>query len=241
MIDAAGKGSHARVGPPRGETPATAATAARRRRPRRPRRDAGDRGDRGETLALLVLWPALLVAILLLLVHAFIVTNAQSEAEVAASAGLRAAWRRAANEDFLSALNADGEYTDTPYTDPDLHADPHPMVLEMARDAQDAVARAAATDAGWRWWTPGAAEVQSDWCDDGVGRPDVADDRPGHGEAGWVRVVVSGEVFGPLAALWPDRLDTVYAAATGPAVLATARDGPQSVSSQQVPAYLPTC
>ena len=98
-----------------------------------------------------------------------------------------------------------------------------------------------ATDEGWRWWTPGAAEVQSDWCREGPGDPDMAGDRPSQGEAGWVRVVVSGEVFGPLAALWPDRLDTVYAAATGPAVLATARDGPQSVSSQQVPVDLPTC
>ena len=196
------------------------------------------RGDSGETLALLVLWPALLVAILLLLVHAFIVTNAQAEAEVAASAGLRAAWRSAANEDFLSTVDARGSYTDVPYDG----LEPHPKVLEMAGAAQDAVARAAATDGGWRWWTPGAAQVQTNWChpyslpDPGV---PPGQQRPGHGDPGWVRVVVSGEVFGPLAALWPNRLDQVYAAATGPAVITSAQ--PTGGPPQQVPADLPTC
>lgn len=194
------------------------------------------RGEQGETLALLILWPMLLVAVLLLLVHAFIVTNAQSEAEVAASAGLRAAWRSAANEDFLSVRQSDRTYTTTEYTDdpdtPTIEAeDTHPAVLEMASAAQDAAARAAATETGWRWWTPGATVVQSDWC-----KP--VNGRPGQGESGWVRVVVSGEVFGPLAALWPDRLDRVYAAATGPAVLLSPQQGQQELA---VPAELPEC
>lgn len=195
------------------------------------------RDERGETLALLILWPMLLVAVLLLLVHAFIVTNAQSEAEVAASAGLRAAWRSAANEDFLSVRQPGGMYTAVAYIDdpgtPSITEaeDTHPAVLEMASAAQDAAARAAATETGWRWWTPGATVVQSDWC-----RPVNA--RPGQGESGWVRVVVSGEVFGPLAALWPDRLDRVYAAATGPAVLLSPQQGQQDLT---VPADLPEC
>ena len=179
--------------------------AMRRRRDAIARR----RDERGETLALLVLWPALLVAILVLLVHAFIVANAQAEAEVAASAGLRAAWRSAANEDFHSALDSTGNYVNAPYLDDARH----PRVFEVADAAQDAVARAAATDGGWRWWTPGVAEVHSDWC------YNMRSDRPGQGEPGWVQVVVSGEVFGPLAALWPDRLDAVYAVATGPGVI----------------------
>ena len=60
------------------------------------------RNDNGETLAFLVLWPAMFVAILLLLVHTFIVVNAQAEAEIAASAALKAAWRSAAGSDFLT-------------------------------------------------------------------------------------------------------------------------------------------
>ena len=194
-----------------------------------------DRDDRGETLALLVLWPALLVAILVLLVHAFIVANAQAEAEVAASAGLRAAWRSAANEDFLTTFDdATGNYLPpsdpaSDYTGPA----PHPKVLEMADAAQDAVARAAATHGGWRWWTPGVAVVQSDWC------APSGPDRPGQGDPGWVRVVVSGEVFGPLAALWPDRLDRVYAAAMGPAVIASVQSS--AGGAGQVPAELPDC
>ena len=192
------------------------------------------RDDSGETLALLILWPALLVAVLVLLVHTFIVVNAQSEAEVAASAGLRAAWRSSANADFLSEFDpvAD-DYTGDPYIDPLLHTDPHPKVLEMARDAEDAAARAAATDGGWRWWTPGATEVRSDWCLEGD--PDM---RPGQGQPGWVRVTVSGDVYGPLAALWPDRLDRVYAAATGPAVLLSPEG---AAPDRQVPVDLPVC
>ena len=194
-----------------------------------------DRDDRGETLALLVLWPALLVAILVLLVHAFIVANAQAEAEVAASAGLRAAWRSAANADFHSDLDSAGAYINAPYES----GAPHPHVHEMAAAAEDAVARAAATDGGWRWWTPGAAEVQSDWCHAGAAYIDVRDDRPGQGDPGWVRVVVSGEVFGPLAALWPDRLDRVYAAAMGPAVITSVQQA--AGSPPLVPVDLPAC
>ncbi len=214
--------------------------AAAAQAPAQPGRGRARRGDSGETLALLVVWPALLVAILVLLVHAFIVTNAQAEAEVAASAGLRAAWRSAANEDFLSAgeVDDDGEFQ---YTDGDYKVDdPHPKVRDMAGAAQDAVARAAATEEGWRWWTPGAAEVQSDWCHPFVNpEPDQPSQRPSHGDPGWVRVVVSGEVFGPLAALWPDRLDLVYAAATGPAVVTAGQLDEAAIG--QVPASLPVC
>lgn len=163
--------------------------------PTRKRRD-----DRGETLAFLVMWPVLIVAILLLLVHTFIVVNAQAEAEVAASEGLRAAWRAAAATDLAEPGEAQ----------------------EMANAAKDAAARVAGQGDGWRWWTPGATEVRSDWCWD-LGLPT----HPQHpnnppGQAGWVQVKVQGEVFGPMAALWPGRLDQVYAVANGPAVLINA-------------------
>ncbi len=204
------------------------------------------RDECGETLALLILWPMLLVSILLLLVHAFIVTNAQAEAEVAASAGLRAAWRTAANEDFLSVRDNNGIYQPDAYgeiTSPGVwdvpaHAAPHPAVLDMASAAEDAAARAAGTRTGWRWWTPGATVVHSDWCSSDPGADPNVVDRPGQGDSGWVRVVVSGEVFGPLAALWPDRLDRVHAAATGPAVLISPQQGQQEL---RVPADLPEC
>ena len=192
------------------------------------------RDDRGDTLALLILWPALVVAILVLLVHAFIVTNAQAEAEVAASTGLKAAWRSAANEDFRSSYDTVAEvYEDSAYT---LSA-PHPKTRDMAAAAEDAAARAAATGSGWRWWTPGAVEVQSDWCY--YEGPEHYTKRPQFGDPGWVRVVVSGEVFGPLAALWPNRLDQVYAVATGPAVI-TAGQAAASPDTQ-VPVDLPDC
>ena len=191
------------------------------------------RDDRGDTLALLILWPALVVAILVLLVHAFIVTNAQAEAEVAASTGLKAAWRSAANEDFRSSYNTfTEEYEDSLY---ELPA-PHPKTRDMAAAAEDAAARAAATGSGWRWWTPGAVVVQSDWC--GVVPEDIAH-RPQFGDPGWVRVVVSGEVFGPLAALWPNRLDQVYAVATGPAVITAVQA--EASPDTQVPVVLPVC
>ena len=156
------------------------------------------RSDSGETLAFLVIWPTLIVAILLLLVHTFIVVNAQAEAEVAASAGLRAAWREAAAGDF--------------YTSDDTATI---AASDMAAAAKDAAAEVAGQEQGWRWWTPNATEVKSDWCWGGtnvVRRPDLR-------ESGWVQVKVEGEVFGPMAALWPGRLDRVYAVATGPAIL----------------------
>ena len=86
---------------------------------------AARRDESGETLALLVVWPALLTAILLMLVHAFIVTNARAEAELAASHGLRSAWRVAADSDFLT------DRTDPPTS---LHRpDPHPTCWPWPR------------------------------------------------------------------------------------------------------------
>ena len=191
------------------------------------------RDERGETLALLVVWPALITAILLMLVHAFIVTNARAEAELAASQGLRSAWRAAAGSDFLTEPGTVNPYVDNA---------PHPEVLEMVQAAKDAVARAAATEGGWRWWTPGAAQVHSDWCHPYADEPPddatPGDYRPLEDDTGWVRVTVSGEVFGPLAALWPDRWDRIYTSAQGPAVLA-APDGTGPAFA--VPAILPPC
>ena len=192
----------------------------------------GRRDESGETLALLVVWPALLTAILLMLVHAFIVTNARAEAELAASQGLRSAWRAAAESDFLT----DPDSPPMPYTG----AEPHPDVLAMAEAAKDAVALTAATEGGWRWWSPGAAKLHSDWCHLGPVDNSLApgDRRPIDGETGWMRVVVSGEVYGPLAALWPNRWDQVYASAQGPAIL-VAPD--RANGGIVVPAQLPAC
>lgn len=194
----------------------------------------GRRDESGETLALLVVWPALITAILLMLVHAFIVTNARAEAELAASQGLRSAWRAAAGSDFLTDPNNPGvAYIDN---------DPHPEVLAMAAAAEDAVARAAATEGGWRWWTPGAAQVHSDWCHGYAAAPPAGaapgDYRPLDDETGWVRVTVSGEVFGPLAVLWPNRWDRIHTSAQGPAILAPP-DGTGPAFA--VPAGLPEC
>ena len=194
----------------------------------------GRRDESGETLALLVVWPALLTAILLMLVHAFIVTNARAEAELAASQGLRSAWRAAAESDFLT---QPGSSPPVDYTS----NEPHPQVLDMAEAAKDAVAGAAATEQGWRWWSPGAAELHSDWC-----HPYTPPDpnlvpgrhRPTGDQTGWVRVVVSGEVFGPLAALWPNRWDQVYASAQGPAILVAPDRANRGIV---VPAQLPAC
>ena len=193
----------------------------------------GGRDERGETLALLVVWPALIAAILLMLVHAFIVTNAQAEAELAASQGLRTAWQEAASANFLD--DPSNSAIDSDYQG----AEPHPDVLKMVESAKNAVARAASTEQGWRWWTPGVAEVQSDWCAPFGMNPSGLPDRPTGSDTGWVRVVVSGEVFGPLAALWPNRWDRVYAVAQGPALLV-----PPAVAGSSnitVPAALPTC
>ena len=184
------------------------------------------REERGEALALLVVWPALIVAILVMLVHVFIVTNAQAEAELAASQGLRSAWRVAADSDFLDDPTNPGP--------DDLYGarEPHPEVLAMADAAKDAVARAAATEGGWRWWTPGVAELHSDWC------YETTPPRPAGDETGWMRIVVSGEVFGPLASLWPNRWDKVYTAAEGPAILVPPG---QAGPSTRPPAELPVC
>ena len=60
----------------------------------------------------------------------------------------------------------------------------------------------------------------------------------GRDSRGGCGVTVSGEVYGPLAALWPDRLDRVYAAATGPAVLLSPEGGQPD---RKVPVDLPVC
>ena len=211
----------------------------------RPSRRAPRRDDRGDTLAFLVLWPAMIMAVLLLLVHVFIVTNAQAEADAAASEGLRAAWRASANSDFLADYAPDpADPTSEVYVDYE-GADPHDAVQAMAEAARNAVAQSASSTSGWRWWTPGVTQVESDWCsrvvwsDPTTPRPDGS--RPVRGEPGWVRVVVSGEVFGPLAALWPDRLERVYAVAVGPAVLTTRLSPEGNTSRVTVPAQLPDC
>ena len=186
-------------------------------------------------LPLLILWPGIIVLMLILAAHAFLVTGARAQAEAAASAGLRAAW--AAVGDAGLAHAHDGSVY--------AEADPHPGVSSMSAAAHDAVAHAAGASAeGWRWWTPAAVTVRSDWCHSD------ADLRPGPGASGWVRVEVSGDVFGPFSALWPGRLDRVHAAAAGPAVLAPLADANASgtqnaadpVGGQSgVPADLPEC
>ncbi len=143
----------------------------------------------------MVLWPGLIVLILLLLVHAFIVSSARAEASVAASEGLRAAWRS------------------TTGLDPDLDGGG-----ALAATAHAAVAEAAASTQGWRWWRPDIATVWSTYCGGDAAPTDAV-------ESGWVRVQIEGTVNGPLSALWPGRLDTVYAVAEGPAVLAAAGPG----------------
>ena len=178
------------------------------------------RGDeRGDTLAFLVLWPAMIMAVLLLGVHAFIVVNAQAEASLAASAGLRAAWRSAADSDLGTVARQ--------YTGGRRHL-AHSARLDAAGEMTDravvAVQQVAGDEGGWRWWTGAAASVYSDWCYpapedyDGDELP-LNPGLPLGGESGWVRIVVSGEVIGPLSWILPGRLDTVYATAEGPAVL----------------------
>lgn len=183
----------------------------------------------------MILWPPMVVLLLVLAAHAFLVTGARAQADTAASAGLRAAWE--AVGDGGLAYGDDG----SPY----VGAEPHPRTAAMSAAAHDAVARAASGSAdGWRWWTPGAVTVASDWCHSGTS----AGLRPAPGEPGWVRVVVSGDVFGPFSALWPGRLDRIHAAAAGPAVL-EARAAAQSpgmaptgtASVASVPIDLPEC
>ena len=200
--------------------PVGVAAGGPQRRVIAPKRDL-----RGEVLPLMLLWPALAVLTLLLVVQTFVVVGARSQAEAAASAGLRAAWHAVGPAGL--AYSSDG----TAHTG----ADPHPGTRAMADAAHDAVARAAAAGDGWRWWTPGAATVRSDWCHSGAS----AHLRPSPGEHGWLRVEVTGEAFGPFSALWPGRLDRVHAAAAGPAVLA--EPTVPSDSAAVVPLALPEC
>ncbi|WP_419932398.1 hypothetical protein [Candidatus Poriferisodalis sp.] len=183
--------------------------------------------DRGEVLPFLILWPALIVLMLLLVVQAFIVTGARAQAEAAASAGLRAAWH-AVGVAGLAYADDGTEYAGL---------EPLPRTREMAAAAHDAVARSAAARDGWRWWTPGAATVRSDWCHSGSS----AHLRPSPGEHGWLRVEVTGEVFGPFSALWPGRLDRVHAAAAGPAVLSQGSSSSGGEPIPVVPVELPVC
>ncbi len=194
-----------------------------------PRRRDRRRDERGETLPLLIIWPTLLVAIMLLALHAFIVSNAQAEASLAASVGLRAAWRAAAEAD-LGALDIS----------PGVSGLPPAEALRMSAAAAAAVAASAAGDAqAWRWWTSQVVEVQSDWCAPAADPADPdAVKRPGRGEAGWVRVTVAGEVLGPLAALWPDRFDRVHAVAEGPARFVSSPGGQLDARRSSV---LPVC
>lgn len=185
------------------------------------------RDDRGEVLPFLILWPALIVLMLLLVTQAFIVTGARAQAEAAASAGLRAAWH-AVGVSGLAYADDGTEHTGL---------DPLPRAQEMAAAANDAVARSAAEGDGWRWWTPGAATVRSDWCHSGTS----SHLRPSAGEHGWLRVEVTGEVFGPFSALWPGRLDRVHASAAGPAVLTQASSSGSNSPVPAVPVELPEC
>ena len=158
--------------------------ASRRRSPGRRRCR-----ERGDSLAFVIVWPLLVVAAVVLVAQALIVSNARAQAELAASAGLRAAWRHSAavhpGDDQGSA---------------------------MAEAALNAAAVAASSTSGWRWWQPDATTVHSDWCSD-------PGSQPASQHHGWVRVVVTGEVIAPLDALWPEHSSRVSAAATGPAVL----------------------
>ncbi|WP_419554132.1 hypothetical protein [Candidatus Poriferisodalis sp.] len=190
-------------------------------------RGSAPRDQRGEVLPFLILWPPLVVLVLILVVHAFIVTGARAEAEAAASAGLRAAWRSVGAAGL--AYGQDGsEHTGS---------DPNPRVAEMTDAVADAVARTAAPGQGWRWWTPGAATVRSDWCHSGA----ASGLRPAATESGWIRVEVSGEVFGPFSALWPGRLDRVHAAAAGPAALTPPTGGNPGAELPTVPTRMPIC
>ncbi len=186
---------------------------------------------------MLILWPGMIVLLLILAAQAFLVTGARAQAEIAASAGLRAAWV-AVGDAGLAHADDGSVYSE---------AEPHPRASSMSASAHDAAAHAAgASVEGWRWWTPAAVTVRSDWCHSGA---DAAL-RPGAGDSGWVRVEVSGEVVGPFSALWPGRLDRVHAAAAGPAVLSPLPDanapGTQNaagpgVGLPDVPADLPEC
>lgn len=175
----------------------------------------------------MILWPGIVLLLLVLAAHAFLVTGARAHADAAASEGLRAVWEAVGDADLAHADDGSAY----------IGTEPHPRLSVMSAAAQDAVAKAASGSAGgWRWWTPGAVTVRSDWCHSGAS----ASLRPGPGEPGWVRVTVSGDVFGPFSSLWPGRLDRIHAAAAGPAVLAS---GPSGAGGDlpSVPADLPEC
>ena len=153
--------------------------------PRRRRRQRRD--ERGDTIAFVLVMPLALICLIVLSTHAFIVSGARSEAVLASSEGLRAAWNVVLD-------------------DPDAD----PLTIRVA--VEDAVAASAADGAhGWRWWTPNIATVHSDLC---AGPPVDG--------AGWIRVEISGEAYGPLAAIWPDQWAPISAISEGPARLATA-------------------
>ncbi|WP_419944361.1 hypothetical protein [Candidatus Poriferisodalis sp.] len=183
------------------------------------------------------------------MVHAFIVSNARAQADIAASEALRAAWRVLAVADLHRVEDpaSPGDYVD--YTGPGavtagLEHAAHPDRTRMLNAADDAVAHIAADSGGWRWWTPNAARIHSSWCGyvPGPGEPyDPALHRPEPGHSGWTRIVVSGEVVGPLAVMFPDRFDTVYAVAQGPALPAPVETDPDSPDGRSIPNTLPPC
>lgn len=174
---------------------------------------SGRRADeRGESLAFVIVWPVLSTFILLLIMHAFIASVARAEADLAVSEGLRAAWR-STSAVHPSTTGTNGE----------------PLGIQMMADAaRNAAARVAGGGEGWRWWTPSGPEqcgsgvecetvrVYSNWCtiDASNNLVPLAD-----GERGWIRIEVVGNVIGPLASVWPGRLDRLATAAEGPAVL----------------------
>ena len=193
------------------------------------------RDDRGDVLAFMILWPAMIMAVLVLAVHTFIVVNAQAEASLAASAGLRAAWRAAADSDLVAVDDPDL----VTVTANDLRLG---EAARIGEGAAKAVERVAGDEDGWRWWTGGVSATYSDWCSASPL------DRPAQGETGWVRVVVSGDVIGPMSWILPGRLDKVYATAEGPALLSASLDarGPAAPGEPAIPAQwaradLPRC
>ena len=160
---------------------------------------------------MLIVWPMVSVLLVVLGAQALLVSGARAHADAAASAGLRSIWEGAA----VSGLSVPG--------DGDVGG---PVAVGggaslLAAAAHDAVASTAGRQ-GWRWWTPAGSVVRSDWCHRGA---DVGL-QPPPGESGWVRVAVTGDVFGPFSALWPGRLDTVHASAEGPMLLAAPAGSP---------------
>ena len=154
------------------------------------------RDEQGDTLAFVLVMPLAIIIMIVLSVHAFIVSGARSEAVLASSEGLRAAWNEVLD-------------------------DPNPDPLALRNAVEEAVARSAGDGAhGWRWWTPNIATVRSDLCAPGVLPSD---------DVGWIRVEITGEVYGPLASIWPDQWAPVSAISEGPARLAAAASGAEIV------------